>query len=277
MHARVLILEDNPANLELMLYLLGAFGHVAIPARNGREGLRIAAEEKPDLILCDIHLPKMDGYEVVRRLKSDPRCCSIPTIAVTALAMVGDRDRILRAGFDGYLAKPINPETFVQQINESLVSSPAPLLCRHAAQKSEILQPFPKAAKILVVDNVPANLELACATLKPSGYEVITSLGPREALEKAKQDPPDLIISDLCMSEGNGYDFIRAVKIHARLTRIPFVFLTSSMCEDEDRARGLALGAARFLIRPIEPQQLLSEIESCLIEDALSGTTIEDS
>jgi two-component system, cell cycle response regulator len=276
-HARVLILEDNLANLDLMLYLLGAFGHVPIPARNGREGLRIAAEEKPDLILCDIHLPKMDGYEVVRRLKSDPRCCSIPTVAVTALAMVGDRDRILRAGFDGYLAKPINPETFVQEINESLVSNRAPLLCRHAAQKSEVLQPFPKAAKILVVDNVPANLEFACATLKPSGYEVITSSGPREALEKAKQDRPDMIISDLCMSEGNGYDFIRAVKIDARLTRIPFVFLTSSMCEDEDRARGLALGAARFLIRPIEPQQLLSEIESCLIEDALSGTTTDGS
>jgi CheY-like chemotaxis protein len=116
MHARILVVEDNAANLDLMVYLLGAFGHVAIPARDGQEALRAAAQAKPDLILCDIHLPKMDGYEVVRRLKSDPDCCSIPTIAVTALAMVGDRDRVLQAGFDGYLAKPINPEIFVQQI-----------------------------------------------------------------------------------------------------------------------------------------------------------------
>ncbi len=117
MHARILVVEDNTANLDLMVYLLGAFGYMAIPARDGQEALRVTAQEKPDLILCDVHLPKMDGYEVVRRLKSDPESRSIPTVAVTALAMVGDRDRVLRAGFDGYLSKPIDPETFVEQID----------------------------------------------------------------------------------------------------------------------------------------------------------------
>lgn len=76
----------------------------------------MALREKPDLIVCDVHLPKMDGYDVVSKLKADPASRAIPTIAVTALAMVGDRDRVLEAGFDGYLSKPINPETFVQQI-----------------------------------------------------------------------------------------------------------------------------------------------------------------
>jgi CheY-like chemotaxis protein len=117
MGARILVIEDNTANLYLMVYLLGAFGHIAVSARDGEEGLRAAAQVKPDLILCDIHLPKMDGYELVRRLKNDPNCCSIPIVAVTALAMVGDRDHVLRAGFDGYLPKPIDPEALVQQIN----------------------------------------------------------------------------------------------------------------------------------------------------------------
>ena len=117
MRARILVIEDNTANLDLMVYLLGAFGHIAVSARDGEEGLRAAAQVKPDLILCDIHLPKMDGYELVRRLKNDPDCCSIPIVAVTALAMVGDRDHVLRAGFDGYLPKPIDPEALVQQIN----------------------------------------------------------------------------------------------------------------------------------------------------------------
>jgi CheY-like chemotaxis protein len=117
MRARILVIEDNPANLDLMMYLIGAFGHIALSARDGTEGLRAAAQVKPDLILCDIHLPRIDGYEVVRRLKNDPDCSSIPTVAVTALAMVGDRDRVLRAGFDGYLAKPIDPEAFMNQIN----------------------------------------------------------------------------------------------------------------------------------------------------------------
>jgi CheY-like chemotaxis protein len=117
MCARILVIEDNKANLDLMVYLIGAFGHIAVSARDGEEGLRAAAQMKPDLILCDVDLPKLDGYEVVRRLKSDPDCRSIPAVAVTALAMVGDRDRVLLAGFDGYLPKPIDPEALVQQIN----------------------------------------------------------------------------------------------------------------------------------------------------------------
>jgi two-component system cell cycle response regulator len=178
--------------------------------------------------------------------------------------MVGDRDRVLRAGFDGYLAKPINPEAFVQQIKGFVDSSRSPLACRNKHRTCDTSRPLPKSAKILVLDNVQANLEFACATLKPSGYDVMTSLRPREALELANQHAPDLILSDICMSEGNGYDFIRAIKANAKLARIPFVFITSSMCEAEDRARGLALGADQFLIRPIDPQQLLAVIESCL-------------
>jgi two-component system cell cycle response regulator len=262
MCARILVIEDNPANLDLMMYLIGAFGHIAVSARDGREGLRAAAQVKPDLILCDIHLPKIDGYEVVRRLKSDPHCCSIPTVAVTALAMVGDRDRVLQAGFDGYLAKPINPEAFVQQIKGFVNSSP--LACQNKHRRPETSRPVPKPAKILVLDNVQANLEFACATLKPSGYDVMTSLRSSEALEMANRHTPDLILSDICMAEGNGYDFIRAVKANPRLARIPFIFITSSMCEAEDRARALALGADQFLIRPIDPQQLLTVIASCL-------------
>ena len=117
MSARILVIDDNPANLDLMMYLLGAFGHTAIAASDGEKGLQIAAEQRPDLILCDIHMPKMDGYEVVRRLKTHDGCRSIPTVAVTALAMDEDKNRAIRAGFDGYLTKPMDPERFVQDIS----------------------------------------------------------------------------------------------------------------------------------------------------------------
>ncbi len=116
MAARVLIIEDNPANLELMTYLLGAYGHTVFTAQDGRRGLEAARREHPDLIICDVQLPEMDGYEVARWLKSDAELRHVPLVAVTALAMVGDRDRVLAVGFDGYLTKPINPETFVRQI-----------------------------------------------------------------------------------------------------------------------------------------------------------------
>jgi CheY-like chemotaxis protein len=114
--ARVLIIEGNPANLELMTYLLGVYGHTVFTALDGRQGLEAARREHPDLIICDVQLPEMDGYEVARWLKSDTELRHVPLVAVTALAMVGDRDRVLAVGFDGYLTKPINPETFVRQI-----------------------------------------------------------------------------------------------------------------------------------------------------------------
>lgn len=118
--ARILIIEDNPENMQLMVYLLTAFGHTVLETSLGEKGLTIAKAETPDLILCDLHMPGMDGYTVAQRLKLDPKLAPIPLVAVTAYAMVGDRERVLAAGFDGYISKPINPELFVGEIEAFL-------------------------------------------------------------------------------------------------------------------------------------------------------------
>jgi two-component system cell cycle response regulator len=265
--ARILIIEDNPANLELMTYLLSAYGHTVLYAENGVDGLKAARRDGPDLIICDVQLPEMDGYEVARHVKSDAGLRNIPLVAVTALAMVGDRDRMLAARFDGYLAKPINPDTFVRQMEVFLRpgqhSTPPP-----AAGAGAAPAPAGPAARytVLVVDNLPVNLDLARSLLEPCGYKVITAEGMAEGLAAARQVPCDLILSDVCMSEGTGYDFIRAVRADPRLRDVPFVFITSTMLDEADRARGLALGAARFLQRPIEPEVFLAEIAACLRE-----------
>ncbi len=116
MPARILLIEDNPANLALMGYLLQAYGHTVLSASDGHAGIALAASALPDLIVCDIHLPGMDGFGIVRHLSLQPALAAIPIVAVTALAMVGDRDNLLRAGFDGYLSKPIEPTTFIAQL-----------------------------------------------------------------------------------------------------------------------------------------------------------------
>lgn len=116
----VLVIEDNPANLELMVYLLRAFGHTPVAARDGLEGVDKALTARPDVILCDLALPLLDGYGVARRLKNEPALRAIPLIAVTASAMVGDRDKVIAAGFDGYIRKPITPETFVAEVEQYL-------------------------------------------------------------------------------------------------------------------------------------------------------------
>jgi CheY-like chemotaxis protein len=104
-----------------MTYLLQAFGHQVRVARDGAEGLARAQAEQPQVIICDVQIPKIDGFALVRQLKDDPSLRGVPVIAVTALAMVGDRDRILASGFDGYIAKPIEPEQFVRQV-ESFIT-----------------------------------------------------------------------------------------------------------------------------------------------------------
>jgi two-component system cell cycle response regulator DivK len=120
MAARILIVEDNAANLALVEYLLKAGGYQTFSARDGAAGVRLAREEKPDLIVCDLQMPVLNGYEVLQQLRGDPLTRAIPVIAVTAFSMPGDRTQVTQAGFDGYLSKPIDPQQFVREIEKYL-------------------------------------------------------------------------------------------------------------------------------------------------------------
>ncbi|MBX7218988.1 MAG: response regulator [Blastocatellia bacterium] len=123
MKIKILLIEDNPQNRYLVTFLLEQAGHEVFQAETGLQGLEMAARIHPDLILLDIQLPGMDGHTVARRLKASPQLCSIPIVAVTSYAMVGDRERCLAAGAEGYIEKPINPESFVAEIGR-FVRSP---------------------------------------------------------------------------------------------------------------------------------------------------------
>lgn len=120
MVARILIVEDHPSSLELMDYLIKAMGYETLLAKDGPEALEVAARELPDLIVCDLQLPTLSGYEVADQLKNDPRLKDIPLIAVTAFSMAGDRERVLAAHFEGYFAKPIDPERFIPAMEQHL-------------------------------------------------------------------------------------------------------------------------------------------------------------
>ena len=120
MSASILVVEDNRDNMNLMEYLLRAFGYTPLLASSGAKGIRLAAERNPDVILMDVQMPEMDGYEATAMIKRDPELARTPIIAVTAFAMVGDGDRILASGFDGYISKPITPETFVGEVEAFL-------------------------------------------------------------------------------------------------------------------------------------------------------------
>lgn len=120
MAARILVVEDNAANLELVRYLLAFTGYMVSQARDGGQGIVLALQERPDLILCDLQMPVVDGYQVLAQLRQHAETADIPVVAVTAFSMPNDRQKVLTAGFNGYLSKPIEPETFVAQIEEFL-------------------------------------------------------------------------------------------------------------------------------------------------------------
>jgi CheY-like chemotaxis protein len=117
---RVLLVEDNPDNLALVRFLLERAGYAVIEAKDGIQGLELARQEKPDLILMDLSLPEMDGWAAAQELKADQQTASIPLLALTAHTLPGDRKRALESGFDGYISKPINVPAFAEEISQAL-------------------------------------------------------------------------------------------------------------------------------------------------------------
>jgi two-component system cell cycle response regulator len=264
--ARILLIEDNPDNLDLMSYLLTAYGHAVTTAEDGESGIAAARSSRPDLIACDIHLPGVDGYGVAKALKSDASLATVPVIAVTALAMVGDRERILGAGFDGYITKPIDPQRVVGELDAFLPAHMRGAKPDTGSGSSNAAAEAVRAklAVILVVDDAPTNRDLIYQTLTPYGYDVRLADSVADAMLQLAALTPDLILSDLHMPGENGFNFIRRVKDDPRLAALPFVFISSSVWGENDRETALALGVTRFLLRPIEPQRLIDEIARCL-------------
>ena len=115
---KILVVEDTEDNRQILRDLLGAAGYDMIEANDGAEGVSQAMTHKPDLILMDIQMPVMDGYEATRRIKADPVLKSIPVIAVTSYALSGDEDKARAAGCDGYIAKPFSPRQMLAKVRE---------------------------------------------------------------------------------------------------------------------------------------------------------------
>ena len=250
-----------------MVYLLSAFGHEPLEAHEGSEGLQRAKTERPDLILLDIHMPQMDGYEVVRRLRADPACAQVPVVAVTALAMVGDREKILASGFNGYIAKPIEAEVFLSQVNGFVASPPkfsSPAAAQAPAAPPREQEHPARPALVLLVDNSPTNIDLLRSVLEPSGYRVVTALCARDGIELARRRKPDLIVSDIHMPDQDGFEFMRLAKADPEISGIPFVFLSSSVRSRPEQQRAVQQGARKFISRPIDPERLLFEVQEAL-------------
>ena len=251
MSARILIIEDNATNMELMVYLLRAFGYTPLAAYDGEEGVRMARSEVPDLIICDVHLPKLDGYGVVAELKKDPLLRRIPALAVTALAMVGDRERLLEAGFNGYIGKPIEPDLFVAELESFLPGAPS------TPVKNDI-------STILIVDDHVLNREFLTALLGYSGHRLLEAANGVEGLDIMRTERPDLIISDILMPNMDGYEFVTRVHENPVLANVPIIFYTATYREQEAILLAQACGVRWVLPKPSDPDVIVRTVNEAL-------------
>jgi CheY-like chemotaxis protein len=257
MAARVLIIEDNQANMDLMVYLLSAFGHQPLSAVDGVQGLAIARSEQPDLIICDIHLPKLDGYGVVRALKDGSATRAIPVLAASALPVSDGGAALRAAGFDGHLPKSLEPDTLIPSIDRhlppALRSGGQPAMDDGAADSmGAATRTTPQPARILLLDAAPDDCGLVASILLYYGYAVTVVTTDRQAADCAGQHF-DLLLCDLDNSRPANAAFLQQTL--PRWPQLPLVLIRSAAAEQVDD-----LLASRkpvlVLSHPLEPQQL---------------------
>lgn len=263
---RVLTVEDNPAHLALITSWVAEFGHATIAARDAETGLRLVDEERPDLVLCDIRLPAQSGYELVRRLKSDPATHGLPVIAVTAVA---GKDEAMQAGFDGFLAKPLSLQRLRAELERVLPGGGGSDGARPekapGAPGAWVKTQWPRTGKrILVLDDTEANRELMRVVLDYGGHDVVCARSVAEALVTARSWRPHLILCDAHLDRELGTDLLCSVQNSPDLHDTRFAFTTASRGPSVDEHEARRAGACAYLRLPMKPDVLLREIGELL-------------
>jgi two-component system cell cycle response regulator len=265
--ARILVVEDTAYSLQLMTYLLTAYEHTVLEAVSGEQAIELASTTAPDLVVMDLQLPGIDGFETLTALRSIPDRAAVPVIAVTSFAMVGDRDRALAAGFDHYMTKPIDPESFVDEINSRLPERLRGRDQRRPGQDSAaVTAPAPepetcRGADILVLDDSLINHTLLRSILEPHGYRVRTAFTVDEAIAVVDTACPDLVLSDIHVGRQSGAGLLHHLRAVPLLAVVPFAFL-SATTDWQDPI--LSDDQTPLIRRPIEPAALLDEVKALL-------------
>jgi two-component system cell cycle response regulator len=266
--ARILVIEDTAHNLYLMTYLLEASGHTVLAARDGLEGLDRVRIDRPDLVILDLELPRLSGEEVLAAIRADRSLDALPVVAVTASAMIGDRERLIEAGCTGYISKPLEPATFVGELETylppALLGNP---LVAWTVVGPNAAEPEAKGLRVLVVDDWPTNIEVLRGILEPNGYEVVSATTAAGAVEVALKVHPDLILADVHLAGDPPMAVRERILTEPSLVAIPFAFVSSSAVPGSNDRR-LAETQARFLERPGDPVTFLAEVADLVTDRA---------
>ncbi|MGB3272293.1 MAG: PleD family two-component system response regulator [Xanthobacteraceae bacterium] len=270
MTARVLVVDDTPANIRLMEARLSAEYFDVITARNGTEALDVCARVECDIVLLDVMMPDLDGFEVCRRLKADPKTCFIPVVMVTALDHPADRVRGLEAGADDFLTKPVADAILLARVRSlTRLKMMTDELRMRAVTSFEvgILAPERnavaddgKAGRILLVDDRPDSYQRLAAMLTAE-HAVDVEPCPAEAVFHAAEHAYDLMIVSLGLVDFDGLRLCSQVRSLERTRHLPILAIADAGDRD-NLLRGLEIGVNDYLLRPVDRHELLARVRT---------------
>jgi PAS domain S-box-containing protein len=244
----ILVVEDNPITLEMIQVALESEGYTVLLAGDGHTALLWAEEQRPDLVLQDLLLPDMDGFELVQRLRALPGGAEIPILAFSGYLSKMEQARSQQVGFTDYLFKPVEPSRLVQIIRAYL--PPAAELRDTAGQ----------GRHVLVVHDDPVQLRLLHVHLQRAGFRVTTASNGVEALAQAKQGPPEAILSDVLMPGLDGFRLSLAVRLHPDLGHIPVVLISAAYTEEADQRLARTAGASALLTSTPDGKEVIEAL-----------------
>ncbi|HYZ40230.1 MAG TPA: PleD family two-component system response regulator [Stellaceae bacterium] len=263
MSGRVLVVDDVEANVKLLEAKLSSEYFDVLPAYNGRTALEIAGAELPDVILLDVMMPRMDGFEVCRELKANPRTADVPVVMVTALSDAASRLRGLETGADDFLTKPVNDIALFARVR-SLVRLKRMMeelrvreaICGRFANCDSLSAQDTGPARILIVEDDQFAAARMAETLRPIANSAALASSCSEAQTLLTPDT-DLIIASLSVSGGEALRLVTQCRANEAFRQLPILLIA------EDRelprlAKGLDLGANDYLVRPVDRNELLA-------------------
>ena len=270
MTARVLVVDDVEANVKLLEARLTADYFEVLTARSGPEALQICARERADVVLLDIMMPAMDGFEVCRRLKSEPRTQHIPVIMVTALDQPSDRVKGLEAGADDFLTKPVDDLALITRVknlarlkmltDEMLMRASTEEQMGFAAGTGDPLDQFGRNGRILLVEDRDRSAERIIDALK-ADHHVEREADSARALLMLPDGNFDLMIVSLSLEHADGLRLCSQVRSLDRTRHLPIMIIVEPG-EDGRLLRGLDMGVNDYIVRPVDPNELLARVRT---------------
>ncbi|MGE3624064.1 MAG: PleD family two-component system response regulator [Bdellovibrionales bacterium] len=272
MSARILVVDDNPLNVKLLAAKLAHDYYVVSTASDGLEALEKIALEKPDIILLDVMMPNLDGFETCRRIKSTPGMAHIPVIMITALSDVADRVKGLEAGADDFLTKPINDLALMARVRsllrlkmimdewrlrETTVSS----FIRDNAYDDPNIG-ISGGSAVLLEDSSP-DRDLILKTLTRLAVRVTFAATVADAVAAAQNGDCDMVFASLDLKNEDGLQICPQLRTREATRQLPILLLTSES-EIARASKGLDLGANDYLLRPLDPNELLARARTQL-------------